>query len=218
MKKMNSENDKNFSAFDIREKERQRIARDLHDVSLQSLAHLVHKIELSSLYIDKDPVRAKLELATVQKDLRQVINDMRTIIYDMHPMSLDDLGLKETIERMVVQANKKNTFSVVTEIEDIANDDKFFILSLFRMIQECYYNAINHSEGNKIFISLKTNHQKYIIEVKDNGKGFDIEKVDKKENHFGLSILQERVSFLNGKIDFNSSKEGTLIMIEIPFQ
>lgn len=215
---MNSENDKNFSVFDIREKERQRIARDLHDVSLQNLTHLIHKIELSSLYIDKDPLRAKLELATVQKDLRQVIDEMRNVVYNLHPMSLDDLGLKETIERMIDLVNKENFFSVETEIDEISSDSHFFLLSIFRIIQECFCNAIKHSEGNTIFISLKKDYDKYIIKVKDNGKGFDIKKIEKKENHFGLSILKERVFILNGKIDFQSSEEGTLVIIEIPFQ
>ena len=59
--------------LDIQESERQRIARDLHDTSLQNLAHLVHKIELASMYIDKDTVQAKLELATVNKNLKSAI-------------------------------------------------------------------------------------------------------------------------------------------------
>lgn len=89
----------NFYILDVREKERQRIAKDLHDITLQNLSHLIHKIELGSIYIDKDPVKAKLEFATVEQELRQVINDMRTVIYNMYPVSLEDLGLKTTIDK-----------------------------------------------------------------------------------------------------------------------
>ena len=88
---------KQLSVLDVQEKERQRIARDLHDSSLQNLTHLVHKVELSSLYIDQDPIKAKLELATVEQGLRKVIDDIRNRIYDLRPMSFDDLGLKETL-------------------------------------------------------------------------------------------------------------------------
>ena len=56
----------NLTIFKVQEEERQRIARDLHDTSLQNLTHLIHKIELSSLYIDKDPIQAKLELSIVE--------------------------------------------------------------------------------------------------------------------------------------------------------
>lgn len=215
---MNSEDNKTFSVLDIKEKERQRIARDLHDVSLQNLALLVHKVELSSLYIDKDPIRAKLELASIQKELRQVIDDMRTVVYNLHPMSLEDLGIKETIERMVVMANKENIFFIETDIEDICNENKSLILFLFRIIQECFNNAVKHSKGNKIFISLKTEKNNYVIKVVDNGVGFDENIIQKKECHFGLSIMKERVSLLNGKMSLDSTGNGTSILIEIPIQ
>lgn len=217
-KKMNSEDNKTFSVLDIKEKERQRIARDLHDVSIQNLAHLVHKVELSSLYIDKDPIRAKLELASIQKELRQVIDEMRTVVYNLHPMSLEDLGLKETIERMVSMTNSEKIFFVETDIDDISSENKSLILFLFRIIQECYNNAVKHSGGNKIFISIKINNENYIINVRDNGTGFDETKIERKDCHFGLSILKERVSLLNGKMNLDSSDEGTSILIEIPFQ
>ena len=77
---------KQFSVLDVQEKERQRIARDLHDSSLQNLTHLVHKVELTSLYIDRDPVKAKLELATIEAGLRKVIDDIRNRIYDLRPI------------------------------------------------------------------------------------------------------------------------------------
>ena len=69
----------------------------MHDITLQNLSHLIHKIELGSIYIDKDPVKAKLEFATVEQELRQVINDMRTVIYNMYPVSLEDLGLWDLV-------------------------------------------------------------------------------------------------------------------------
>ena len=103
---MNSENNI-LSILDVIEIERQRIAKDLHDVSLQNLSHLIHKIELSSIYIDKDPIKAKLELATVEKELRSIINEIRTIIYNMYPVSLEDLGLKSTIEKVLGLINKE---------------------------------------------------------------------------------------------------------------
>lgn len=215
---MNSEDNKAFFVLDIKEKERQRIARDLHDVSLQNLAHLVHKVELSSLYIDKDPIQAKLELASVQQELRKVIEEMRTVVYNLHPMSLDDLGLKETIERMISMTNEDNKFFVETSIEEVSSDNKSLILFLFRIIQECYNNAIKHSGGNQISISLKTEDEKYLIEVKDNGIGFNEDDMEKKNCHFGLSIMKERVSILNGKMNIQSCNKGTTIKIVIPFQ
>lgn len=211
---------KQLSVLEIQEKERQRIARDLHDSSLQNLTHLVHKIELSSLYIDQDPIKAKLELATVEKNLRKVIEDIRNNIFDLRPMSFDDLGIKETIEKMLLMINQEQKFQIETDIEDIRPDISdsgrmIILLSIYRMIQECVQNSIKHSEGNKIKVSLKDKKASYEIIIQDNGVGFDVNEAVKKNNHFGLSDIKERVLLLNGQIEMNT-QNGTFIRIDIP--
>lgn len=69
----NSFDSSRVDMFDVQEKERQRIARELHDSTVQNLTHLVHSIELGSLYIDKDPIQAKLELQTCNENLKNVL-------------------------------------------------------------------------------------------------------------------------------------------------
>lgn len=83
------------------ETERKRIVSELHDTSLQNIAHFVHMIELASLYIDKDPARAKMELNSVSKGLHNVIEDIRSTIFNLRPMTFDDLGLKASFERLL---------------------------------------------------------------------------------------------------------------------
>ncbi|MCM1241265.1 MAG: sensor histidine kinase [Roseburia sp.] len=211
------EHNEKYYSLDIKEKERQRIARDLHDITLQSLTHLIHKVELSSLYMDQDIVKAKLELATVEKELRQMMDDMRTIIYNLHPVTLDDLGLKATIEKALYEANKNYKFFIEMDIDDVSCENEIIQITILRLIQECYFNALKHSKGNELFVSLKSAENKYIIKVRDNGTGFDENEIDNKGSHFGLSIMRERVDLLNGKMNINSSEKGTSIIIEIPF-
>ncbi|MCI6713408.1 MAG: sensor histidine kinase, partial [Lachnospiraceae bacterium] len=211
---------KQISVLEIQEKERQRIARDLHDSSLQNLTHLIHKVELSSLYIDRDPVKAKLELATIGKNLRKVIEDIRNNIFDLRPMSFDDLGIKETIEKMLLMINQDRHFKIETDIEDIKSNcddskDKVILLSIYRIIQECVQNSIKHSQGDIIKVSLKDKTDSYEIIIQDNGIGFNVNEAVKKDNHFGLSVIKERVSLLNGIIEIDTQK-GTLIRIHIP--
>lgn len=212
---LNNENNI-LSILDAREIERKRIAKDLHDISLQNLSHLIHKIELSSIYIDTDPIKAKLELATIEKELRRIINEMRTVIYNTYPVSLDDLGLKITVEKSLSLMNKDYKFSVETDIEDVSCENRIIQFSLLRFIQECSYNAIKHSKGDKLFVSLKKNKNTYHLKIKDNGKGFHEQEVDKSDCHFGLSMMKETIKLLNGKIDINSTEHGTTIDIEIP--
>lgn len=207
-----------FSLLDAIERERRRIAKDLHDISLQNLSHLIHKIELSSLYIDRDPVQAKLELATAEKELRHVIDDMRTIVYNLHPITLDDLGLKVTMERMIDTINKNYKFSIRSHIEDVSCENSVIAVSILRLTQECCYNAVKHSHGTEIFVSLSTDDEKYILKISDNGIGFKESDGDDTDYHFGLSIMKENIFLLNGKMSVDSSRKGTIVEIEIPFQ
>lgn len=211
---------KQLSVLDVQEKERQRIARDLHDSSLQNLTHLVHKVELSSLYIDQDPIKAKLELATVEQGLRKVIDDIRNRIYDLRPMSFDDLGLKETLLKLFSSLNQDGKFNIDTDIDEIdinVSDSitELALINIYRIIQECVQNSINHSNGDKIRVTLKNEDNVYSIIIQDNGIGFDLKEAVKKNRHFGLSVVEERVFLLNGKMQIDT-ENGTSILIKIP--
>ena len=205
--------------LDIQEKERQRIARDLHDTSLQNLTHLVHKIELSSLFIDEDPIKAKLELATIGSSLKSTIQEIRNTIFDLRPMTFDDLGLKESFDRLADRIKERSDFDVYYNIEEINCNNSLVLMTIFRIIEECTNNAIKHSGGSVIFFEFKkiSNHNCIII-ISDDGKGFDVDKVlSTQDRHFGLNILKERVSLLSGTLDIDTkSKKGTTIKIIIP--
>lgn len=210
---------KQFSVMDVQEKERQRIARDLHDTSLQNLTHLVHKVELSSLYIDQDPVKAKLELATIESGLRKVIDDIRNRIYDLRPMTFDDLGLREALCNIFSLLNQDGKFEILTDIDEIQDgfseeERDFFLIMIYHIIKECVLNAIKHSSGNRIEVSLKEDEKAYLIKIKDNGTGFDIKEAAKKDRHFGLLVVEERVFLLGGKMRIDT-QNGTTIEIEI---
>lgn len=210
--------DERLNIISIQEEERQRIARDLHDASLQNLAHLVHKIELGSLYIDKDPIQAKLELAAVSKNLKEIIEDIRNTIYDLRPMTFDDLGFKETVERLCDSLKQKSDMNIVSDIDEVQIHNDIELMTIYRIIQECCSNAINHSGGTEVVIKLRNLPSMYKISIRDNGKGFVLSDVKgKKEHHYGLTILNERVKLLNGTLSIDYvPDEGTTITIEIP--
>lgn len=210
---------KQFSVMDVQEKERQRIARDLHDTSLQNLTHLVHMVELSSLYIDQDPVKAKLELATIESGLRKVIDDIRNRIYDLRPMTFDDLGLREALSNLFSLLNQDGKFDIQMDIdkieEEFTEEEKnFFLIMIYHIIKECVSNSIKHSGGNRIEVSLKKKAKVYLIKIRDNGTGFDINEAAKKDRHFGLHVVEERVFLLGGEMRINT-QNGTSIEIEI---
>ena len=211
---------KNLAVLNIQEEDRQRIARELHDTSLQNLAHLVHKIELSMMLIDQDPVRVKLELAVVKKNLRSVIDEIRNIVYNIRPMTFDDLGLKAALERLIAVINENMEYQVDVDIDDVSCENNLFTVSVYRVIQECLLNIKKHAEADKIFLHCKQKDNMFIIDIEDNGKGFSEESINNAdEKHFGISIMKERVGLLGGMININSKLNyGTKVHIEIPFE
>lgn len=214
---LKNEND-NLSVLRIQEEDRQRIARDLHDTSLQNLTHLVHKIELSSLYIDKDPVQTKLELSLVNKCLKETIEEIRNIIFDLRPMTFDDLGLKAAFERLIDNINDNQKYKVILDIENVSCENNEVLVSIYRIVQESLNNIVKHADCSTIHFSCKNINNLCILDIMDDGKGFDTN--DKNEGkHFGLSLMIERVRLLKGQIKINSIPgKGTKIHIEIPLK
>ncbi len=214
------ESDFNLKNLDIQEKDRQRIARDLHDTSLQNLAHLIHRIELSSMYIDKDPIQAKLELASINKNMKSIIEDIRNTIFDLRPMSFDDLGFTDMLNDFLRKLQDRYKIQVNSEIDNIQSSNQILLISLYRVIKECCLNAMEHSECQLLIVKVKNNqHLNSIdIEVKDDGVGFDIYDVSSSmSNHYGLKIMRERINLLGGTISINSQNgKGTCINIYVP--
>lgn len=223
---LSSEN-RHIWMLDIQEKERQRIARELHDSSVQNLTHLIHTIELSSMFIDQDPIRAKLELASCSKNLKAVIDEMRETIFNLRPMSFDDLGFKQSIEEYI--DNLKRQFnndtlikSDICDINNIWGKDKeefdLILVTIYRVIQEALMNALKYSDAEIIILNMSSSDKAFHIAISDNGKGFSLEQVIRqKDRHFGISVMKERVYLLNGDISIETEPgRGTEIKIEIP--
>lgn len=206
----------NLTVLSIQEEDRKRIARDLHDTSLQNLTHLIHQIELSGLYIDKDPLRAKIELSIVNKRLKEIIDEIRNTIYDLRPMSFDDLGLKAAFESLIESFNEDRKYEVELDLEDVSCETNIILVTIYRIVQECLNNIVKHADATKISLKCKMKDNICYITISDNGNGFKKENYD-KEKHFGIIYIKERVKLLGGKIKLDSVPEhGTVITISIP--
>ena len=210
-------NEKNDS-FENQELDRKRIASELHDTSLQDLTHIIHQLELSGLYIDVDPTKAKLELEDISNQLRKVIQDIRNTIFDLRPMSFDDLGLEEAIDEYILFIKKKYNINFITHIDDVNYLEEKKKLSIYRIIQECLMNSAKYSEAKTVNLKLKDLESEIIIIVHDDGVGIDQSKQLVVDNtHYGLAIIRDRINYLNGECSITSDKnKGTYIEVKIP--
>lgn len=209
--------------LETQECDRNRIARDLHDSSVQSLTSLVHKTELCMRLMDIDTIRVKLELQTMIETIKTIINGMREIIYDLRPMSLNNLGLAVTVESYCIQLQKN--YDMVVNLQTIGEEPELLSIvkiTLYRILQEACSNIVKHAKASQIDIVLSYENEKVFLEIKDNGVGFETETVvsEKKEEElhgFGLTMMKERVALLGGIISIESViQEGTTITVEVP--
>lgn len=210
--------DTNLDSFELQELERKRLASELHDTSLQDLTHIIHQIEFAGLFIDIDQTKAKLELENISNQLRKIIQDIRNTIFDLRPMSFDDLGLEEAIYEYVGFLQKKYSIIINTKIDNINYLDEKKKLAIYRIVQEGLLNSSKHADAHFINLEIKDNNSSFIISISDDGKGMDNETIEKDNTHYGLSILKDRVSYLNGNIIITSDKnKGTEIKVTIPY-
>ncbi len=213
-----------LALLETQENERQRIARDLHDSTVQNLTSLVHKTELCLKLMDTDEIRCKLELSAMGNTLRDVIEDTRNMIYDLRPMSFDDIGFDVTVERFIDKINAISEVNISFKIEGTPYPINNVVgITLLRVIQEACSNAIKHSEASQIQVKLVYEKDQCIVQIEDNGKGFLIDKnenVSREDNSgFGLSIMKERIYLLSGKLVVESSPgKGCSIKTYIPIE
>lgn len=205
------------------ENERQRIARDLHDDTVQNLTSLVHKTELCMKLMELDPARCKVELSSLNKILHDVIEETRTLIYDLRPMSFDDIGFDITVERYLDRLKKcypniRFVYKVKGEPYQI---NHIVGITLFRIIQEACNNSAKHAEASNIKVVIHYEKGRLLLEVEDDGKGFSLEN-DNSDNRidysgYGISMMKERVYLLSGQIDIQSEEgQGCKLFVSIP--
>jgi len=216
--------EKGLHILESQEHDRNRIARDLHDSSVQSLTALVHKTELCIRLIDMDTIRVKLELQTMIETIKTIINGMREIIFNLRPMSIDNLGLTVAIDSYCLQLKKNN--DIDAEFHNQTEEPKLSSISkitLYRILQEACYNVIKHASASKIDITLSCTETGLHLIVRDNGCGFDTMKLqelsDKTLYGFGVSMMRERAVLLGGTFRIESIiDEGTTVYVDIPLQ
>lgn len=202
------------------EEEKQRLSREIHDGPAQTLANIVLKAELCEKLIDIDKEKAKTEIKNLREIIRSSLTDVRKIIYDLRPMSLDDLGLIPTVERLIEQYYEET--DIYVEFKVFGNKVKLMPiieLAAFRIIQESLTNIKKHAKATMANVKIEFTKKNVNLVISDNGIGFDKNLCPKADENsgYGLLSMQERVELLNGKFELSTKPgEGTKIIVSIP--
>ncbi|MCM1102979.1 MAG: histidine kinase [Clostridium sp.] len=191
--------------------DRKRIANDLHDTIVQDLVHTIHMLELCGRYMEQDAVQAKLQLVSVEKYLRETIQRARNFISDLRPMIFDDIGFREALLNAVEEQQKYTSMMIVADVEDLPDISNEICIVLYRIAMELLRNAIFHSGGDRVSMTLKRENGVIQLQVVDNGKGFSLK--DNTDKHFGLELVKERAYLIGASFHIGSTDEGTCAQV-----
>jgi signal transduction histidine kinase len=197
------------------EKERQRIASDLHDSIGGKLAGIKFGVEKLLMGLPKEETPIGFSAQDLLEAIKETIQETRTISQNLQPLELEDLGLLKTISGLSREFKRLGPNIHIEEEIDAAENDipKNLKIPIYRLLQEALNNIAKHSEATKVHLSLTNNDGRIEVVLQDNGRGFDPEFLDgSNKKGFGLNSMKQRVELSNGLINiWSAPHQGTVI-------
>jgi two-component system sensor histidine kinase DevS len=198
--------------------ERERIGMDLHDGTIQSIYGVGLALENARILLQENPKIAEDRLQQAMEDLNHTIRDIRNYILDLRPRQLQGESLIDGLGRLISEFRQNTRVEVIlagpkTPLSDLPEMNA---MSLFHICQEALANIAKHANASKVTIDLWTTADRVLLEVSDDGQGFEIDKTSKTVGH-GLANMQTRVQNVGGDVDITSEPgEGTSILAWVP--
>jgi two-component system sensor histidine kinase DegS len=201
------------------ENEQNRIAREIHDGIGQMLTGL--KFSLESINLD-DKEKSVQKIEYLKKLSLDIIKGVRTATFNLMPPELSDHGIVSSIAKLTQELSKLTGKNILFYNKTNFDQrlDSLIEINIYRLTQEAINNAIKYADSTHIIVQLSHSNSILGITIDDNGKGFDVNAVDKKRNSesgMGLLFMKERIQYINGRVFINSIPgEGTRITFNIP--
>jgi two-component system, NarL family, sensor histidine kinase UhpB len=201
----------------VREEERKEIARDIHDELGQQLTGIKMDVYYLDKQIKSDDPGIRRRFSDVLRLIEATVNSVRKIATHLRPGILDDLGLVAALQwqSQELQTRFGITINFISDLDEI-HAPAGVITGLFRIHQEALTNAARHSDAHLIQSSLRMVNDRIILQINDDGKGFDL-NVMGKDKSFGLLGIKERVFVMEGQYEFTSEPgQGTSLSVSVP--
>lgn len=194
-------------------RERNRLAREIHDTLGHSFVGIITGIEACTALMDVAPEATKVQLKAIADVARQGMVDVRRSVKALRPDALEKMNLEKALSQMIDEFHSATSAEILyrctTRLNGFNDDEEDII---YRIVQESITNAIRHGKANQIKVSIDREYDILRIRIEDNGIGCaDIEK------GFGLHHMEERLSLLRGHLDYNG-ENGFTVEAQIPIR
>ncbi|WP_172455579.1 sensor histidine kinase [Paenibacillus sp. BIHB 4019] len=198
--------------------ERQRMARDLHDTLAQGVAGLIMRLEAADAYMvqgNTDRTHEIIKQSMVQA--RRTLAEARLAIDNLRAKSASEIDLKEAIHNEVQHFKDATGIMVFTHFKLNKHLSRTLMEHTQHIVKECLTNIAKHARADQVWVNLSDQHGQLLMEIRDNGIGFNPETIGTEVGHYGLLGIQERVRLIGGKMEIHSNSEGTSLQIETTF-
>ncbi len=203
------------------EEERRRLARELHDETVQSLIALGHRIEMAQKAFNKNPVQAQKRLAQLREMVLDIQTELRRFIRALRPLYLEDFGLVTALEMLIKEVSATHGLNISLQVHGTPHRLATEIeLTAYRIAQEGVSNIIRHAAAKSALLTITFASEGLYLWLKDDGIGFEApgnptDMADK--GHFGLMGIHERALLFGGWLNINTAPgNGTALEIFLP--
>jgi signal transduction histidine kinase len=214
------------------EDERKRLARELHDDTVQALIALGQRVEMAQKALPGDPQRAAERLATARGMIAESLEGVRRFSRDLRPTYLDDLGLVPALEMLARSdatdgggeagsSQRQGPVIELTTVGPVRRLSPDMELAAYRIVQEALNNVIRHAQAAHAWVEVHFDVDHLVLVVRDDGQGFEVPRLPDdlaRRGHFGLMGIQERALLYGGQVIVRSSPgEGTTLQARLPY-
>lgn len=200
--------------------ERNRLARELHDAVAQKLFSLRLTAQAAAALADRDPARTVAELGQVERLAAEALAELRAVIFELRPADLGDDGLAGSLRKHIEVLDR--VYETEVSFAAVPADGPGITLPqehetvVFRIAQEALYNALRHAGATSIRVRLGTQDGQVVLEVADDGAGFDPLHQNGRDG-LGLTSMRERAASAGGSLSIGAAPgAGTVVRLEVP--
>ncbi|MFL5825161.1 MAG: GAF domain-containing sensor histidine kinase [Thermoleophilaceae bacterium] len=196
--------------------ERNRLALELHDAVSQKLFSLVLTAEAAGTLFDRDAEAAREQVAKLRTLTQEALEELRSLIFELRPPDLDRDGLCGALRKHVEVVQRLWPGTLEQELDAGIELGPERDLEILRIAQEALQNAVRHAQAGRVRVALRRAGERVVLEVSDDGKGFDPAAAEVRARRLGLTSMEERAQRLGGRLEIDSAPgKGTSVRLEL---
>jgi signal transduction histidine kinase len=196
--------------------ERNRLALELHDVVSQKLFSLTLTAEAAMTLLDRDPAAARVHVQRLRTLAREALDELRTLILGLRPAELERDGLEGALRKEVEMLRRVRGADIEVHADGVLDGAGERNLAVLRIVGEALHNALTHARAQRVIVRLGAREGRLVVEVTDDGVGFEPDRAELRSRHLGLTSMEERARELGGRLEIRSAPgSGTTVRLEV---